>query len=374
MARPVWAEVNLAALAHNVKEIKKILPRQTEMMAVVKANGYGHGAGHIARTALAHGATWLGVATLDEALALRREGIEDTPILILGYTPSKDVDQVVAADISQTVFNIEQAKALNAAAETLGKKARLHLKVDTGMGRLGYLPEQVIELALEMSKLPNVKMEGLFTHFAASDAADKSYSMYQLNLFKQVKSALEQKGIVFDYYHAANSAAIIDLPEAYFNLVRAGIILYGYYPSHEVQKEKIDLKPVMTLKAKVVQLKEVPSGYSISYGCTYRTSKVSRIATLPIGYADGYSRLLSNRAEVLIRGHRAPVVGRVCMDQCMIDVTAIPEAREGDEVVLFGYQGEKSLPIEEVAAWRETISYEVVSQLSGRVPRIYIYS
>ncbi|GEA14093.1 MAG: alanine racemase [Moorella sp. (in: firmicutes)] len=370
MSRPVWAEIDLDAIAHNVRAIKKILAPQTEIMAIVKANAYGHGAVPVARTALASGVTWLGVATLDEALALREEGIT-APLLILGYTPAEDAGRVVAADLSQTVFSLEQARVLNAAAAAAGTRARLHLKIDTGMGRLGFLPDRAVAEALAIARLPHVRLEGIFTHFAAADAADKTYTRRQLALFQRVITDLEQQGITFPWRHAANSGAIIDLPETHFNLVRAGIILYGHYPSPEVRRERLDLRPAMTLKTRVVLVKEVPAGTYISYGCTYCTPAPARIATLPVGYADGYSRLLSNRAEVLIRGRRAPVIGRVCMDQCMIDVTAVPEASTGDEVVLFGHQGEQYLPVEEVAAWMGTINYEILCLISGRVPRVY---
>ncbi|WP_422392984.1 alanine racemase [Neomoorella humiferrea] len=370
VTRPVWAEVDLEAIAHNVRAIKKILSPHTELMAVVKANAYGHGAVPVARTALANGVTWLGVATLDEALALREEGIT-APLLILGYTPAEDAGRVVAADLSQTVFSREQARALDAAAAVAGTKARLHIKIDTGMGRLGFLPERAVEEVLAIAGLPNVLLEGIFTHFAAADAADKTYTLRQLQLFRKVVGELEEKGVTFPWCHAANSGAIIDLPETHFNLVRAGIILYGHYPSPEVDKKRIELRPAMALKTRVVLVKEVPAGTYISYGCTYRTPAPARIATLPVGYADGYSRLLSNRAEVLIRGRRAPVVGRVCMDQCMIDVSAIPDVRVGDEVVLFGSQYGEVLSVEEVAAWMGTINYEILCLISGRVPRVY---
>jgi len=373
VARPVWAEINLPALAHNVRAIKNILQPQAQIMAIVKANAYGHGTGPVARTALANGATWLGVATLDEALQLRQEGIA-APLLILGYTPAEDAGQVVAAGISQTVFNLEQARVLNEAAAANGVQARLHVKIDTGMGRLGLLPDRAVPVITAINDLPHVSLEGFFTHFAAADAADKSYTRRQLALFQRAIAELKRQGITFPWLHAANSGAIIDLPEAHFNLVRAGIILYGYYPSGEVQKERLDLRPVMTLKTRVVLVKELPAGSYISYGCTYSTPAPTRVATLPVGYADGYSRLLSNRAEVLIRGRRVPVIGRVCMDQCMVDVTSIPGVQVDDEVVLFGCQEDDTITVEEVAGWMGTINYEILCLLSGRVARLYRHS
>lgn len=371
MAPLAWAEIDLAALAHNVRAIKNILRPGTQLMAIVKANAYGHGAGPVARTALSNGATCLGVATLDEALELRQEGIS-APVLILGYTPAEEAAKVVAANISQTVYSLEQAAVLNQAAATAGVRARLHLKIDTGMGRLGLLPAQAISLAGAINDLPYVCLEGLFTHFASSDAADKSYARRQLDTFLKTLKELERRGISFPWIHAANSGAIIDLPETHFNLARAGIILYGHYPSGEVHRERLALKPVMTLKAKVILVKELAAGKYVGYGCTYVTPASSQIATLPIGYGHGYSRLLSNRAQVLIRGRRAPVIGQICMDQCMVDVTSIPGIQVDEEVVLFGCQEGNLLTVDEVAAWMGTINYEILCLISRRVPRLYL--
>lgn len=371
MSRPVWAEVDLRAIAHNTQQLKKLLAPRTELMAIVKANAYGHGAVPVASTALANGASWLGVATLEEALELRQNGIT-APILILGYLSPEDARAVVEADISQTIFALEQARALSQAAQTLGRQARLHLKIDTGMGRLGFLPQETIAAARAIAELPGVTLEGIFTHFANADARDKTYTWQQLQIFNRVLVDLEREGIRIPWKHAANSGALIDLPATHFNLVRAGISLYGHYPSEEVDKGKLSLLPAMAFKTRVILVKEVPAGSYISYGCTFCTDRPTKVATLPVGYADGYSRLLSNRAEVLVRGRRAPVIGRVCMDYCMIDVTAIPEVEVGDEVVLFGRQGEACLPVEEVAGWLGTINYEVLCMISHRVRRLYL--
>ncbi len=370
MARPVWAEINLSALAHNARAVKNILQPGTEIMAVVKANAYGHGAGPVARTLLANGVTWLGVATLDEALKLRQEGIT-APVLVLGYTAAEDARQEVGADISQTVFTLEQAQLLSEAASTAGARARLHVKIDTGMGRLGLLPEEAVMLIKAINELPAVRLEGCFTHFAVADIVDKNYTQRQLMLFKWLLSKLKEEGIIFPWLHAANSGAIIDFPETHFNLVRAGIILYGHYPSQKVSKERLNLQPVMTLKTRIVSVKKLPAGAYVSYGCTYLTKGPTLVATLPVGYADGYSQLLSNRAQVLIRGRRAPIIGRVCMDHCMVDVTSVPGVQIGDEVVLFGRQEGNLLTVEEVAAWMGTINYEILCLISGRVPRLY---
>ncbi|MGB9662457.1 MAG: alanine racemase [Moorellaceae bacterium] len=371
MSRPVWAEVDLQAIAHNTQQLKRLLAPQAELMAIVKANAYGHGAVPVARTALDYGASWLGVASVEEALELRQNGIK-APILVLGYFPLEEARTVIEADLSQTVFTLEQARALSRAARILDRPARLHLKVDTGMGRLGFLPQEAVAAARAIAQLPGIALEGVFTHFANADARDKTYTRQQLNIFNRIIAELEREGIQIPWKHAANSGALIDLPESHFNLVRAGISLYGHYPSEEVDRGKLFLLPAMAFKTQVVLIKEVPAGTYISYGCTFCTPGPAKVATLPVGYADGYSRRLSNRAEVLVRGHRAPVVGRICMDYCMIDVTAIPDVEVGDEVVLFGRQGEACLPVEEVAGWLGTISYEVLCGVSHRVRRIYL--
>ncbi|GFN22040.1 alanine racemase [Thermanaeromonas sp. C210] len=372
MSRPVWAEIDLRAIAHNTRQLKNLLAPRTELMAVVKANAYGHGAVPVARTALANGASWLGVATVDEAVELRRAGV-GAPILILGYLSLEDAPIIVKEDISQTVFNLEQARALSRAASAAGRTAKIHLKIDTGMGRLGVFPEEALEVARAICGLPGVVLEGIFTHFANADALDKTYTWQQLKTFERILQELERAGINIPWKHAANSGAILDLPATHFNLVRAGISLYGHYPSEEVDRGRLELQPAMAFKTRVILVKEVPPGSYISYGCTYCAPRPTRVATLPVGYADGFSRLLSNRGEVLVRGRRAPVIGRVCMDYCMIDVTAIPGVQVGDEVVLFGRQGEAVLPAEEVAGRLGTVNYEVLCMVSHRVPRVYLY-
>ncbi|MFZ3171176.1 MAG: alanine racemase [Carboxydocellales bacterium] len=371
-SRPVWAEIDLSALAHNVREIKSISSPRAKVMAIVKANGYGHGALEVAGVALANGADRLGIAILSEGVALRKAGF-GVPILILGYTPPELAVDVVKYNLAQTVFSYELAEALSWAAVQLRKTAKVHIKVDTGMGRIGLVngDKDTVNEILRIAKLPNLEIEGLYTHFAISDRQDKTYTWEQFNQFQELSLELEKKGLVIPLKHVANSAAIIELPQTHLDLVRPGIILYGLYPSEEVDKQAIDLKPAMSLKARVAMVKTVKPGTNISYGCTYTTSKKELIASLPLGYADGYSRLLSNQAEVLVKGQRAPVVGRICMDQCMIKVTHIPDVQAGDEVVLFGEQAGVKLPVEELAAIIGTINYELVCMMSARVPRLY---
>ncbi|WP_227764676.1 alanine racemase [Zhaonella formicivorans] len=370
--RPVWAEVDLNAIAHNLREVRRIIPKTTKIMAIVKANAYGHGAFQVAQRALETGADYLGVALLAEAVQLREHGIA-SPIMILGYTSEEDYPEVIKHAITQTVFTYRQAQRLSEAAQTLNQTAKIHIKVDTGMGRIGFQStEQAIQEITAIAKLPGIEIEGLFTHMAKSDAKDKTYSQMQLEKFLWVCREVEKAGVKVALKHAANSGAIIDLPEAHLDIVRPGIMLYGLYPSDEVDKSKLQLQPAMSLKAKIVHLKEVEAGTSISYGCTFTTKKRSRIATLPLGYADGYTRLLSNKGVALVRGCRVPVVGRVCMDQCMLDVSDVESVAVGDEVVLLGRQGEAVISVDEVAESIGTINYEVVCMVSYRVPRKYI--
>lgn len=371
MGRPVWAEIDLEALSHNVREICWVAGPRVQVMAVVKANGYGHGLEPVSQTALYSGATWLGVALLQEAVLLREKGIK-APIVVLGYTPEKDFKEVVARDVSQTIFTWEGGLTLAATAHRLGKKARVHIKIDTGMGRLGFLlGKDAVETITRLSRLPGLEIEGIYTHFATADEADKGYTEEQFLKFQWVLKQLAARGVYIRWRHCANSAAILDLPYTHLDLVRPGITLYGLYPSPVVCRDLVTLKPVMSLKARVVYVKEVPPGTCISYGKTYVTKKRTKVAIIPIGYADGYSRLLSNKSEVLVKGQRAPVIGRVCMDQLIVDVGHVPGVVQGDEVVLLGRQGKGEITADEVAAHMGTINYEVVCMISERVPRFY---
>ncbi|SFR08605.1 alanine racemase [Desulfoscipio geothermicus] len=373
---PVWSEINLAAIAHNIRQLKNITRPDAELMAVVKANAYGHGAGQVARVAMENGATRLGVARVSEGEALRRAGI-DAPLLILGYTVPEDYPSLLANDLAQTVYSLAAARELSATAARAGKKAVVHIKVDTGMGRLGFCidKEAVKEAVREITaiaKLPHLEVEGIYTHFAAADSRDKSYTIKQWRKFNELLEALSREGLAFLYRHAANSAALIDLPETHLDLVRAGIAIYGVYPSNEVLTERVSLKPAMAVKARVAHVKRVPAGTGISYGVTHITPKDTLVATIPAGYADGYSRLLSSRGEVLLRGRRAPVIGRVCMDQFMVDVGHLSDVEPGEEVVLMGRQGDDMVSADEIAGKIGTIAYEVLCMVSARVPRYYV--
>lgn len=368
-----WAEIDLDALAHNIREIRKITCKESEVMGVVKADAYGHGVVQVSQILLENGATRLAVATLDEAIQLRQKGFK-VPILILSYTDPARSEEIVLNDITQAVFDTGSAKSLSEAAVKLKKNVKVHIKLDTGMTRVGFIPgDGAIEDIAYISKLPGVIVEGMFTHFASADEADKSYTHMQFQKYMDIYNALEKRGVHIAVRHVCNSAGIMDFPEMHLDMVRAGIILYGLYPSQEVDKSRIALKPVMSFKAKVTLVKEVDSETCISYGRTFRTARKSRIATIPVGYADGYARLLSNKGTALVNGEIAPVVGRVCMDQCMLDVTDLEnEVSVGDEAVLFGRQGDNEISMDEVAGKIGTITYEVACQIGKRVPRIYM--
>ncbi len=365
-ARPAWAEVDLPAIRANAENLGGLLPSGTRLCAVVKADGYGHGAPRVAEAALAGGADWLAVAILDEALELRAAGFAG-PVLILGYTPPEQARLVAGADIRQTVFSMEQARALSAAGLALGKKSRVHIKIDTGMGRIGVTPGDAAEFAAHVAALPGIDVEGVFTHFATADSRDKQYTREQFAAFLRATESIAARGVHIPIRHAANSAAILDIPETHLDMVRAGIALYGLHPSGETGRP-VELRPAMRLKARIAMVKSVPAGASLSYGRTYAAPAPAVIATLPLGYADGWPRGLGNRGRVLVCGRYAPVAGRVCMDQFMIDVTAVPGVAEGAEVTLFG---SPELPVEEIADLLGTINYEIVCGIARRVPRVY---
>lgn len=372
IVRPAWAEIDLKAIAHNVQEFKRIIKPNSLLCAVVKANAYGHGAVEISQVALDNGANYLAVATVAEAIQLRTAGF-NVPILILGYTPPEMATHVVRYNITQTITDFSMAKSLSDAAAASAQKVKVHIKVDSGMSRIGFYPgPESVQVIKQIAKLPNLEIEGAFTHFAVSDIVDKTFTLAQFSIFTNFLDSLQSAGIDIKIRHAANSAAIIDLPETHLDMVRLGISLYGLYPSDEVHKENISLQPAMTLKAKVVQVKKIPPGISVSYGRTWQADKEAVVATLPLGYADGYTRLLSNKGEILVHGQRANIIGRICMDQCMADVSHIPDVQTGDEVVLFGAQIGAVIPVEEVAAKIGTINYEVVCMVSPRIPRIYL--
>ncbi len=377
--RLIWAEVDLGAVAHNLKEIRRRVGRGVKILCAVKADGYGHGAVAVSEAVLKEGANYLGVANLREAIELREAGIR-AGILIFGSGLPEEADDIIRHNLTATVCTEEFADALAKKAEKKKTRAKVHIKVDTGMGRIGVYFKEAVKFIRKVARLKYLDIEGLYTHFPSAEEKDKTFSLAQIQHFKETIAQLERQGINISLRHMANSAAILDLAESYFNLVRPGLILYGIYPSDEVSRS-LELKPVLTLKTRIVFLKKVPRGRTISYGRTYTTKRETTIATLPIGYADGYSRRLSNKAEVLIEGKRAPVVGRICMDQTMVDVGHIPHAKVGQEVVLIGRQapsdskhltgqGEGRISVEEIAKRIGTIPHEVVSRLGKRIYRI----
>ena len=365
--RDAWAEINLGAYEHNFNEIRKCVAGNAKLCAVVKADAYGHGAIPIAKKVVELGADVLAVAVLSEALELRRAGFTQ-PILILGLSPVSAVQELVDCDITQAVCTMPFAKALSAEAVRQKKKAKIHLKVDTGMARIGIRPEEAAAFAKDLQALPGLELEGMFSHFASADTRDKSSAREQLARFRTAIDAIEAEGIHIPMKHIAESAAILELPEAHLDMVRIGIIQYGLWPSAEVER-KISLHQVMRLCARIAFVKEMQPGETVGYGCDFTVHRPSRIATMPLGYADGYIRAYAGKASVEICGKRAPVVGRVCMDQFMADVTDIPEAEEGTEAVLFGSD---ALTTDEAASWLNTINYEVTCLVSPRVPRVYV--
>jgi alanine racemase len=370
--RETWAEVSLDAIAHNVKTIKAGLKPSCRFMAVVKADGYGHGAVQVAKAALEAGADWLGVALLDEALQLRAAGIE-CPILVLGYTPPASAETAVKHRIAVTVFTEKELEAVIACAAHHRLYANVHLKTDTGMSRIGVTdPETALVLARKAASSPWVRLEGVFTHFASADSPDETYTRRQFETFLAYIDCLERHGIRVPLKHCCNSAASLRFPDMHLDLVRVGISLYGLLPFSDPMPGVPELRPAMKWKTRIAALKQVPAGQPISYGCTYRPERPSWIATVPAGYADGLSRRLSNRGSMMIRGRKAPIVGRVCMDQTMVDVSAIPGVRAGDEVLLFGRDEEGGLPVEEIASLLDTINYEIVCLVGKRVPRVYL--
>ncbi len=369
-ARPTWLDVDLDAIAHNARAVKAVVGEAVALMAVLKADGYGHGAVKVARTALNNGASWCGVASLNEAAALRSAGI-DAPILILGFTPAWHAREALLRDLALTVYDLDVARAYSRAARELGRVARLHVKVDTGMGRLGVLPDAAADFVRAVADLPAVQLEGIFTHFSCADC-DPAYTQLQLARFRQVLDALGAPASLARYVHAANSAAALAYPEARFNLVRIGLALYGLNPFFPapLQPTGLALRPALSWKTTIAQVKRLPPGAPVSYGKRFVCERETTIAVIPVGYADGFRRAPGTFGEVLVRGRRAPIVGAVCMDQAMIDVSHIPGARLGDEVVLIGQQGDQRITAEDVAARLGTISYEVISAILPRVPRV----
>jgi len=368
--RPVWVEIDLEAVRHNLGEVRRLVGPRVEIMAVVKAEAYGHGAVEVAKTALDAGAAWLGVAFPEEGIALRKAGIT-APILVFGPLQTNQVQAAPQYELTMTVCLLEPILALSRAAVKLGKTARVHLKIDTGMGRVGVNYQDAFRFMRHISGLPGIEVSGVYSHLATADQADKEFAGVQIKRFTEAVAQLKTQGLLPEKVHLANSAAVIDLPGSYFNLVRPGIMLYGLYPSPEVDyRERVSLRPVFSLKARTIFVKRVPAGVGISYGLKYQTKKETTIATIPIGYADGWSRLLLNKAEVLIGGRKFPIVGAICMDQCMVDVGDAP-VEVGQEAVLIGNQGEGTITADQIASQLGTINYEVTCMIGDRVPRVY---
>jgi alanine racemase len=368
---PTVAVIDLGAFCHNLSLVHRTIAPGVKVAIMVKADGYGHGALQLSRAAMEAGlAEVLGVAHVDEAVALREAGIK-APIIVLGGCFEERAAEVVAYELEIAFFSMKLAEALDAEAQRRGKVVPCHLKVDTGMGRLGLDPEEALGAAKRLIDLKGLELVGIMTHFSTADHADKSYALEQLARFERAARSVREAGIQVPCVHSANSAAILSLPESHYDMVRPGIMLYGAPPSAEVGTDA-DLRAVMTLKTRVGHLFDLSVGESVSYGRRFIADRPSRIATLPIGYADGWSRLLSNKGAALIGGRRVPIVGKVCMDLTMVDVTDVPGVALGDEVVLIGRQGDAVITADEVAHATGTISYEVFTRIGKRVPRLYV--
>lgn len=370
----VYEKVDLDAIAYNMEQLKSHLSCDSQIMAVIKADGYGHGAVQIAEMMQEWKYIWgFAVATLDEAIVLRGEGIVKKPILVLGCVFPDQYMEMLNHDIRMNVYTEEMAESISRMAARVGKTAYMHIKLDTGMARLGFdITENSAEAIKRISTMQNVCMEGIFTHFAKADEVDKSFTKQQAENFQWMVNRLKEEDIHFSYVHCSNSAAIIDMPEMNFDLVRAGISIYGLYPSEEVKKENVRLKPAMSLKSHVAFVKEIEEGTPVSYGGTFKAPHKMKIATIPVGYADGYPRGLSNKGFVLIRGKKAPIIGRVCMDQFMVDVTDIEGIGFGDKVTLIGRDGNESISVEQLSDLSGRFNYEFVCDLGKRIPRVYV--
>lgn len=367
--RPTWAEVDLKAIEYNYKQVRKLIGKDINIMVVVKANAYGHGTVEVSAVLEKLGASYLGVATTDEAVRLREYGIK-TPVLVLGSVLPDEVKVAVEKDITLTLASYDLMDAIDRESEALCKRAKVHIKVDTGMGRIGVWHEEALNFIKNIwYGHKNIIVEGIYTHFSSA-GRDDFFTNYQIDAFEKLLAQLENFDVRIPLRHSANSIATVDFKRSHLNLVRPGLIIYGMYPKYTFPK-LIKLKPALSLKTKIVYIKDTPSGRSISYGRTYITQKATKIATLPIGYADGFARNLSNKAYVLVKGRRANVIGKITMDQMMIDIGHIRGVKIGDEVVLLGRQGREEIRAEKLARLAETIAYEFVCGISNRVPRVY---
>jgi alanine racemase len=367
--RWAWAEIDLDAIEHNVRVLKALVGEKTQVLAIVKGNGYGHGALPVARTVLEAGATWLGVNMCDEGVQLRQAGIK-APILLVGFTPPTQATTLVANRLTPTVNTIEIAEAINAVADAANPLS-VHVKVDTGLSRYGLLPDEVVPFCKRIVEMKGLRLEGLFSHFASADETDKASARKQLAIYLETLSRLKRAGISIPLRHIAASGAVLDIPETHLDMVRCGIIVYGLFPSDEVS-HAVGLRPALSLKGRIARLRTLPPGTGVGYGATYVTTHPTLAALIPIGYADGLKRSYSNKGSVLVHGQRARVLGRVSMDQMTVDVTGIAGVAEGDEVVLIGRQGDDEITCDEMARVMGTINYEVVVGLAPRVPRVYL--
>ena len=367
--RPTVAIIDRAAIQSNYFKLKKSIAKNVDMLAVVKANAYGHGAVEIAKTLEHAGCNFFAVALSEEGIELREAGVKSA-VIILGGIYLNQIRDVIEYDLTPVIFDIETARIIDSLAGKAGKRIKVHIKIDTGMGRLGLLSCQVASFFKAMKELANLEVDGILSHFAEADEEDKEFSKKQLNLFLSIIKAVQDLGFQPRLFHIANSAAIVKHKDSHFNLVRPGIMLYGAYPAGHMI-ENINLKPAMKLVTQIVHIKQAPKGFSVSYGRKYITKRDSIIATIPIGYADGYPRSLSNKGEVLIRGQRAKVAGTICMDITMLDVTHIKGVKQGDEAVLIGKQGNDKVTVDELAEKAGTISYEILCGITSRVPRVY---
>jgi alanine racemase len=369
---PSYVEIDLNAFSHNILQIRSKIGNETKILAVLKADAYGHGLVRLAEEALRNGADMIGVGNVEEGVSLRESGIS-SPILVLIGVFEDDVERVVSYNLSVVIYSYQTAEALSIAGKEKEKDVNVHIKVDTGMGRLGITPYEVIPFFRRLIGLKNISIQGILTHLAVAYEKDNRFTDHQISIFKEIVNRLSAEGFYIPLVHSFNSAAIINYQASSFNfnMVRPGIILYGSFPSDEL-KCGLNLRSVMSWKTQILHLKALPRGSSLSYGRTYFTSRESIIAIIPVGYADGYSRLLSNRAKVIVKGKRVPQVGRICMDMCMIDVTDVTDVKVGDEVVLLGKGGNEEITVEEIAELMGTISYEVYCMIGRRVPRVYV--
>ena len=369
----VYAKIDLDAVTYNMEQMKQRVNGDTKIMAVIKSDGYGHGAVQVAEVLEKYDYIWgFAVATLDEAVVLRTEGIKK-PILVLGCIFPDQYLEMLDNDIRMNVYTEEMAKEISYMARREGKTAYLHIKLDTGMARLGFaVNDESIDAITRISKLPNVNMEGVFTHFSKADEMDKTFTENQISQFIAMTEKLKERGVTFPYEHCANSAAIIDVEDARFDIVRAGISTYGLYPSEEVNQDAVHLKPALALKSHVAFVKEIEKGTPVSYGGTFIAEKKMKIATIPVGYGDGYPRSLSGKGYVLIRGKKANILGRICMDQFMVDVTDIEGVSFGDKVTLIGRDGNESISVERLSELSGRFNYEFICALGKRIPRVYV--